>query len=68
MKKIVFEGEESSILLFKNEKQIEIEMIDNSANRAYLQIGDSYNNISLNKEDAIDLANELLKLSNDTKE
>lgn len=68
MKKIVFEGMESTLLFSKEENQIKIEMIDNTANLNDLQIGDSYNHILLSKEDAIDLANELLKLSKDGKD
>lgn len=68
MKKIVFEGEENSLFISKNENEIKIEMIENGCNTWTLQIGDSYNHISLTKENAIDLANEILKLTKDEKE
>jgi hypothetical protein len=63
MKKIVFEGKESSLFISKIENEIRIEMIDNGVNINDYQLGDNYNNIILNNEEAIDLAEEILKIS-----
>ena len=65
MKKIVYEGKESSLFISKHENEIRIEMIDNGVNMADYQLGDNYNIIFFSKEDIIDITNELLKLTNE---
>jgi hypothetical protein len=68
MKKIAFEGKDSTLFIFQNENGIELEMIECGVSLQDLQIGDSYNALSLTKEQAVDLANEILKLSKDGNE
>ena len=67
-KKIVFQGNDSDLFISTKVDQIRIEMIDSGVSLNDYQLGDSYNIILLNKAECIDLANELLKLSNDAKE
>ena len=68
MKKILFQGTESDLLISKKDDQIVVEMIDSDCNINDYQLGDNYNIVFLSKEDAIDLAEEILKLTKNGKE
>ena len=64
MRKTLFEGVESDLLVFKNfQNEVVIEMLEKGCNLNDIQLGDSYNHIILNKEDVVYLGQLLLKLS-----
>jgi hypothetical protein len=65
MVKFLIEDEETSLLLSKKENQIVIEMIENGVSLRDLQLGDNYNKIILDKNDAIELCQLLSKLLDD---
>lgn len=66
MRKTLFEGVESDLVVFKNfQNEVVIEMLEKGCNLNDLQIGDSYNHIILNKEDVVFLGQLLLQLVSD---
>jgi hypothetical protein len=62
MRKTLFEGTESNLLISKQGDEVLIEMIDKDVSLSNIQLGDSYNNIILNKEDVLYLGQLLLHL------
>jgi hypothetical protein len=67
MKKILFQDNETDLLISEENDQIIIEMKDSGINLNRLEIADNYSVLTLSKEEALDLANELIKLSKDNK-
>jgi hypothetical protein len=64
MRKTLFEGVESDLLVFKNlQNEVVIEMLEKGCNLNDIQLGDSYNHIILNKEDVVFLGQLLIQLS-----
>jgi hypothetical protein len=62
MRKTLFEGTESNLLISKQGDEVLIEMIDKDVSLNNIQLGDSYNNIFLNKEDVLYLGQLLIHL------
>lgn len=68
MRKTLFEGVESDLLVFKNfQNEVVIEMLEKGCNINNLELADSYNHIILNKEDVVFLGQLLLQLVSDEK-
>jgi hypothetical protein len=65
MRKTLFEGVESDLLVYKLQDDVVIEMIEKGCNIDNLQIADSYNKIILNQKDFVFLAGLLLQLTAD---
>ena len=63
MRKTLFEGKESNLLISKQENEVVIEMIEKGVSLDDYQLGDNYNTISLNKEDFLFLGKLLIELS-----
>ena len=62
MRKTLFEGTESNLLIFKQGDEVVIEMIDKDVSLSDIQLGDNYNSILLNKEDVLFLGQLLIHL------
>jgi hypothetical protein len=65
MRKTLFEGVESHLLVYKLQDDVVIEMIGKGCNIDNLQIEDSYNKIILNEKDFVFLGGLLLQLTAD---
>jgi hypothetical protein len=68
MKKILFQGDQDSLLVSRKDDEILIEMSSIGFPIYDLQLGDNYSWINFTKDEAIDFAHEILKMVNYEKE